>query len=226
MSKNFNVALEQASCTEFSWLDTFENPYIDYVFPKEFEDKMQEICKQPEYTYISFGSHRFRKKIVLILIATLALLISGCAIARYYVHWSETQNDDYGTLDVEFEIDENLPNINVDFTYPSIPNGYTVLEKTKNKRVLMIQYQNPANEIISYSQEIGLSGMGSVSINNDTEIFKEVTINGHKGYYSQNDNVNTYVWTDGYCLYTLQGTCSQEILLKITESIKLMEKES
>ena len=38
---------------------------------------------------------------------------------------------------------------------------------------------------------------------------------------TKNENVNTYVWTDGYCLYTLQGTCSQEILLEITKSINL-----
>lgn len=219
MSKNFNTALKQALYTEFSWLDNFENPYSDYTFSNEFEDKMQEIFKQSEYTYISVGSHRFRKKIVLILIVTLALLISGCAITHYYVQWTETQNDDYGTLDVNFEIDKNLSEISIDFIYPSIPDDYNELEKIKSTRALMLQYQNSQGEIISYSQEIGLDGMGSVSINNETEIFEEVSINGFKGYYSKKDNVNTYIWTDGYCLYTLQGTCSQDILFEITESI-------
>lgn len=180
---------------------------------------MQEIVNQSKYAYLGMSCHRFRKKFILILIATLALLISGCAIAHYYIQWNEIQNDDYGTLDVEFEIDENLPDIDVDFIYPSIPSGYNELEKTNTTRVLMLQYQNNQGEIISYSQEIGLAGMGSISINNETEMFEEVTINGFKGYYSKNDNVNTYIWTDGYCLYTLQGTCSKETLLKIIESI-------
>lgn len=219
MSKYFNEALKQASYTEFSWIDTFENPYNDYVFSKEFEDRMQEIVNQSKYAYLGMSGHRFRKKFILILIATLALLISGYAIAHYYIQWNEIQNDDYGTLDVEFEIDENLPDIDVDFIYPSIPSGYNELEKTNTTRVLMLQYQNNQGEIISYSQEIGLAGMGSISINNETEMFEEVPINGFKGYYSKNDNVNTYIWTDGYCLYTLQRTCSKETLLKTIESI-------
>lgn len=219
MNNNFITALKQASCTEFSWLDTFENPYNDYAFSNEFEDKMKEIIKQSEHTYISIGSHQFRKKIVLILIATLALIISGFAFAHYYIQWNETQNDDYGTLDIDFEIDENLPGTTIDFIYPSIPKGYNELEKINSTRLLMIQYKNSQNDIISYSQEIGLDGLGSVSINNDTEIFEEVAINGFKGYHSKNDNVNTYIWTDGYCLYTLQGTCPQDILIEITKSI-------
>lgn len=32
--------------------------------------------------------------------------------------------------------------------------------------------------------------------------------------------------TDGYCSYTLQETCSQDVLIEITKSIKLTEKKS
>ena len=223
MSNNFNNALHQASCDEFAWLDTFKNPYDNHIFSKEFEDRMHDICHQPEYSYVSIGSHRLRKKFVLILVAILAILISGCAIAHYYIVWTETQNDDYGTLDVEFEVDEKLPQIGINLIYPLVPKDYKEFDINKNESTLMIEYRNTSNEIIIYSQRIGFDGMGSVSINNETPVFEEVTINGYKGYHSENDGVNFYIWSDGYCLYSLQGTCSNDTLLEIIKSIKISE---
>ena len=147
---------------------------------------------------------------------------SGCAIAHYYIHWDETQNDNYGTLDVEFEVDENLPEKDTSLIYPSIPDDYSKFDAISDEDTLMIEYRNASNDIIIYTQNIGIENM-SLSINNETSVFKEVTLNGHKGYHSEHEGVNTYTWTDGYCLYSLQGTCSNDTLLEIIKSIKLSE---
>ena len=225
MSNNFNNALKQALNKEFCWLDSFENPYNDYVFSDSFEKSMKSICQQSEYTYVNIGSHKIRKRVILILVAMMALIISGCAIAHYYIHWNEAQNNNHGTLDVEFEVKGDLPQIQVELIYPEVPSDYKAYDKTLSSRTLMVEYRNTAGEIIIYSQQIGLDGMGSVSINNETDVFEEVTINGYKGYHSElyAYNNNHYIWTDGYCLYSLQGTCSNDTLLEIIESIKLPE---
>ena len=223
MSNNLNLALNQALNDEFCWLDSFENPDADYLFSDEFENKMQNLCNPPQNDYLEARNPKFRKKLILILVASLALIISGCAVAHYYVHWSETQNDDYGTLDVEFEIHGDIPVANVQFITPEVPSQFTEHEKQETTRTIILEYRNVTNEAIIYSQQIGLDGMGSVSINNETDVFEETTINGHKGYQSKNDGVNFYIWSDGYCLYTLQGTCSNDVLLEIIKSIKLTD---
>lgn len=225
MSNNFNNALKQALNKEFCWLDSFENPYDDYVFSDSFENNMKGICQQPEYTYMNIGSHKIRKRVILILVAMMALVISGCAIAHYYIHCNEAQNDNYGTLDVEFEIKGNLPEIQVELIFPEVPPNYKIYDETIYSDCMAIEYRNTAGEIIIYSQQIGLDEMGSVSINNETDVFEEVTINGYKGYHSElyAYNNNHYTWTDGYCLYSLQGTCSNDTLLEIIKSIKLPE---
>lgn len=220
MNNNFNTALEQALCDEFDWLDSFDNPYKNYVFSESFENNMKGILGQSEYAYFNIRNLYIRKRMFLILVAALALLITGCAIAHYYITWNETQNDNYGTLDVEFEIDENLPEIDIYFVEPQIPNDYMEADRQQGTTALLLEFNNPDGYIINYSQQTNLAGMGSVSINNETTIFEEITINGYKCYHSEHEGVNMYVWTDGYCLYTLQGTCPNDVLLNVLESIR------
>lgn len=223
MNNNLNTALAQALEKEFEYLDNFNNPYEHYKFSEEFNEKIKNICAQSEYKYVSIDNRQIRKKMVIILIAALALLITGCGIAvHHYINWIEEQNDEYGTLDVWFEIDENLPERDIEFIYPDIPDEYKEVDKIENSVVFMIDFENSSGEVISFCQQIGLENMG-LSINNETEAFEEITVNGYKGYYSEGDGQIDYVWTDGYCLYTLQGTCSNEILWEITKSIKLPE---
>ncbi|MBR6529689.1 MAG: DUF4367 domain-containing protein [Firmicutes bacterium] len=220
MSNNLYLALNQASYNEFNWLESFENPYKNHKFSQGFERKMLDICQSVEYDHVGVGNPKFRKKLVLILVALLALIISSCAIAHYYINWAESQNDNHGTLDVEFDVDGTLPVIDVHLIYPSIPDGYKESDVVKDNDTFMIEYKNDFGVSIIYTQEIGVQNL-SVSINNETTIFEEITINGYKGYHSEHEGVNMYVWIDGYCLYTLQGTCPNEALLEIIESIQL-----
>ncbi len=67
--------------------------------------------------------------------------------------------------------------------------------------------QQPPAVIKVYSQDSDIDNM-SLSIDNEDADFKELTINGHKGYYYEKEGLNAFFWTDGVYFYTLQGICS------------------
>ncbi len=73
-------------------------------------------------------------------------------------------------------------------------------------------------ELIVYSQDGDIDNM-SLSIDNEDADFKELTINGHKGYSYEKEGLNALFRTDGVYFYTLQETCSMSILKNMGKSL-------
>ena len=201
MSKNFDTALELALKHEFSWLDHFENPYADYEFSSHFENSIKEIIPKAEFTYISVGKRRVRKALLAAVVALLAIAITGCAVAVYYiVEWYEEQNDKQGTLDVTFELNDKQESNQTNISFPTTPIGYTISEQYNDDFSCIIIYSDSLNNQIIYS-------------------FKEISINGEKGYSSFKDGINALYWADNTRFYQLQGTCNLDILLTMAASM-------
>lgn len=219
MNKNFNSALEIALTSEFSWLDDFKNPYSEHQFSSQFESNMKAIIPKSEFTYVSAGRRRIRKTMLAVLIALLALAITGCAVAVHYiVEWHETQNDVQGTLDVTFELDKNQPPDSISMTLPTTPTGYSILEEFNDDSSCIIIYSDSLENQIIYSQRDNIENMG-ISIDNEDATFKEITIHGYKGYRSSKDGVNALYWASGTHFYELQGTCDMNVLWQMAESM-------
>lgn len=219
MSKNFENAMENAIKKEFSWLDKFENPYLEYKFSQNFEYNMRKIIPKAEFTYVSVGNKRIRKTLLVAIIALMAVIITGCvATVHYVVTWNESQNDEQGTLDVTFEVNaENNSKVD-NVSIPETPAGYTITEQSKDDIFCDISYEDSKNNQIIFSACKSIETMG-LSIDNEDADFKETTINGYKGYTYYKDGLSAIFWTDSAYFYTLQGTCDMSILLKMTESM-------
>lgn len=219
MSKNFDTALELALKHEFSWLDHFENPYADYEFSSHFENSIKEIFPKAEFTYISVGKRRVRKALLAAVVALLAIAITGCAVAVYYiVEWYEEQNDKQGTLDVTFELNDKQESNQTNISFPTTPIGYTISEQYNDDFSCIIIYSDSLNNQIIYSHSNDIENL-SVSIDNETADFKEISINGEKGYSSFKDGINALYWADNTRFYQLQGTCNLDILLTMAASM-------
>lgn len=219
MNNNFNIALENALTSEFSWLDDFENPYSEYQFSPQFESSMKTIIPKSEFTYISIGMKRIRKTMLAALIALLALAITGCAVAVHYiVEWHEEQNSKQGTLDVTFELDESQASDSIDTTLPTTPAGYTISEEYNDNSSCIIVYSDSRGNQIIYSHRNNIENM-DLSIDNEDAVFKDTTINGYKGYTSSKDGTNALYWAKGTYFYELQGTCNMDTLWQMAESM-------
>lgn len=219
MNKNFNSALEMALTNEFSWLDDLENPYSEYQFSSQFESSMKTIIPKAEFAYVSVGKKRIKKTVLAVLIALLALAITGCTVAVHYiVEWHETQNNVQGTLDVTFELDKNQSPNSISMTLPTPPTGYSILEEFNDNSSCIIIYSDSLENQIIYSHCNNIENM-NLSIDNEDAVFEEVTINGCKGYSSYKDGVNALYWASGTCFYELQGTCDMNMLWQMAESM-------
>ena len=58
-----------------------------------------------------------------------------------------------------------------------------------------------------------------MGLDNEDADFREITINGHKGYaYSKLGN-NAITWSDGIYLYNIIGTADMKTIEKMAQSI-------
>ena len=207
-------ALAEAMAEEYDWVPEPETIEYTHAFSPDFEKKMEAAACAAERSYVSVGHHRIRRAVAAALIAALILAMTAGAVAiqRILVTWNETQNDEAGTLDVTFDVDD--PNGQTgEFRYmkPQTPEGYEVVREEKGIKNYSIEYSNNNGKIIMYFQSGGVENRG-VSLDNEAADFYEIQINGYKGYaYSKNGNV-ALSWTDGISMYYITGNCDIEVL--------------
>lgn len=224
MNRQYDDAIRHAFDEEFAWLDDFKNPYENHIFSDGFEAQIKQIARRADYRYVSIGRRRIRRLFVALI--ALMLFAATCYAAvkavpketstEPKIQWNETQNDLYGTLDVTFDTEGDLPPVSLD---PKTPAGYTIDDILEDEFTLFILYSNNDGDLILYSRDHGIEN-ASYGIDNEDADFREVSINGFKGYSSYKEGRNHLFWTDGTDFYMLQGTCSMDVLWDMAATMK------
>lgn len=215
----FREIVREAMKEEYKWVPQPEELDYDYTFSKEFEKKMQQMIRENTMHYIRIGKHAFRKMTVVIVASVLMLALVACGI-YLSINWNETQNDEQGTLDITFDIDD--PNgVRGEFEHkrPEIPEGFKIAKENEYPFILEIEYENDKGNIIDYLQNGNIDSMG-LSIDNDDKGFSEISVNGYKGYARTTGTSPYMMWSDGSYLYYLSGDVSYELLEEMAASIK------
>ena len=216
-------ALAEAMAEEYGWVPEPEMLAAEHKFSSEFEKRMKKIFQSAEYRYVGIGRRRIRRAAALALIVALLLAMTAGAVAiqRILVTWNETQNEEAGTLDVTFSVED--PNgLAGEFRYrkPDTPAGYEIVREEKySETEYEIEYQDKNENVIFYWQSGNVETM-QVGFDNEDAEFHEVTVNGYKGYsYSKSGN-NALYWVDGVSLFGIIGTCDMDLIWEMAESIK------
>lgn len=212
-------ALAEAMEEEYAWTADMEKLEHGHVFSLDFEKNIQAAVRFADHSYVSIGRRRVRRAVAVALIAVLILAMTAGAVAiqRILVTWNETQNDEAGTLDVTFDVDD--PNGQAEefrFMKPRTPEGYEVVREEKGVNNYSIEYANNDGKIILYFQSGSVENR-DVSLDNEDSNFNEIQVNGYKGYaYSKNGNV-ALSWTDGIYMYYITGNCDIKVLYAMVE---------
>lgn len=215
----FREIVREAMKEEYKWVPQPEELDYEYTFSKEFEKKMQQMIRKNTMHYIRIGKHAFRKMTVVIVASVLMLALVACGI-YLSINWNETQNDEQGTLDITFDIDD--PNgVRGEFEHkrPEIPEGFKIAKENEYPFILEIEYENDKGNIIDYLQNGNIDSMG-LSIDNDDKGFSKISVNGYKGYARTTGTSPYMMWSDGSYLYYLSGDVSYELLEEMAASIK------
>lgn len=224
MNRQYDDAIRHAFDEEFAWLDDFKNPYENHIFSDGFEAQIKQIARRADYRYVSIGRRRIRRLFVA-LIARMLFAITCYAAVKAVpketstepkIQWNETQNDLYGTLDVTFDTEGELPPVSLD---PQIPDGYSIDKEYNDEAAFGFECSDKNGHLILYIRSYGIAN-STVGIDNEDADFREVSINGFKGYSYRKEGINALFWTDGTDFYMLQGTCSMDVLWDMAATMK------
>lgn len=226
MNEVLRQAAQAAVSKQYAWVPDPEKLDYEYVLSRSFEKKLKKrirkTLKEENPDYIHVGRFRMRRAVAVALIVALIMVMTACAVAvqRIIAYWNETQNEESGTLDVTFDIDDpNGLSKEFQFVRPETPDGYEIMhEETFSNAEYEIEYRDVGKNVIYYSQSDNVDTM-SIGIDNEDADFKEEDINGNKGYTYSKKGYNALIWTDGVALYQLSGTCTMDILWNMALSI-------
>lgn len=224
MNRQYDDAIRHAFDEEFAWLDDFKNPYENHIFSDGFEAQIKQIARRADYRYVSIGRRRVRRLFVALI--ALMLFAATCYAAvkavpketspEPKIQWNETQNDLHGMLDITFDISGERPPVELN---PQVPKGYTVTDEYKDDFTYLFECTDNNNHRILYQRDYDIAN-ASYGIDNEDADFREVTINGFKGYSYRKEGINALFWTDGTDFYMLQGTCSMDVLWDMAATMK------
>lgn len=216
--------LREAMELDYAWIDQIDPADLNHEFSLEFEDRIKRIAKMAGHKYVSVGRHHIRRALLIAIVAIMMLGLVACAVVltKPDIIWNETQNDASGTLDITFDIeypeDTEIPT-EFECIKPKKPLGYKITQNAQiSSFTYQISYKNSKGKVIYYTQKGNISSIG-LALDNEDADFREITINGHKGYaYSKLGN-NAITWSDGIYLYDIGGTCDMETIEKMAQSI-------
>ena len=125
-----------------------------------------------------------------------------------------SNSEDYGDATVDWT-NSYVP------TY--IPEGFALIEEDWTASMKTVTFENK-DEGLYFTFDEYLPG-NAVNIDTEnTEVMRQVLIDGHLGNLSVKDSITSIVWKLSDRLFLIQGTISAEEALKIAESVAFYEE--
>lgn len=222
MENRVHQIIEDALLLDFAETDAFDPETYDYAFSGEFTEQMRRIFVMADRQYVSVGRRRIRRAAALALAAALIMVTAACGVAvtKPLVKWLTSENEEQGTMDVTFEV-EDPDGLTKEFRHikPETPEGYRIVQEDKDNMSYYIEYEGEDGTVIYYTQSGAIESM-DLSIDSENSNLQEVRINGYHGYSSFKYSTYSLIWSDGVYLFDLAGTCNTNILDKMAMTVE------
>lgn len=222
MENRVHQIIEDALLLDFAETDAFDPETYDYAFSREFTERMRRIFVMADRQYVSVGRRRIRRAVALALAAALIMVTAACGVAvtKPLVKWLTSENEEQGTMDVTFEV-EDPDGLTKEFRHikPETPEGYRIVQEDKDNMSYYIEYEGEDGTVIYYTQSGAIESM-DLSIDSENSNLQEVRINGYHGYSSFKYSTYSLIWSDGVYLFDLAGTCNTNILDKMAMTVE------
>lgn len=201
----------------------------EHNFSPEFEKKL----KRKAALYFRNGEYvgesgRYRSLLVrraLAVACALVLLVgiafNAEAIGDFIARWVVDPGS--ASTHISFDVPDGVevPEIIEErYVLSQIPEGYKQINDSVTPRLVSVDYEDAEGNTFSFTQA-SYSGF-HVTLDTENAEFKELRINGYKGYYLiKGDSVNL-IWENGkYCFALRSSSCIQlEELISIAETIE------
>ncbi len=192
------------------WTSSLPLEFEEIKFSKQHEKRMRILfdkMRRDKY-------HRFTKKVTISLIA--AILIVSMTITAFAVPASRDfiihKFFDHSTYTVVNGEHNEVGEITIRY----VPEGFEIIDQYKDEKVSYIEYQD-ANE--DWFQVRKMSLTLKTDIDTESYNYKNIFYNNKLYISYQNDSSKAFIWNDRKYEYTITGNVSNDLLLKIADSI-------
>ena len=209
---------------EFARLPS-EDEIGEHHFSPEFEQKMEALLTRGIRPY----RRRTAGKRVAVLAAVIALLaacmLSVGAVRESIVSFFTEVYEEFTAIIFEqpeesVQTDAAVSIDEIEITY--IPEGFEVNQQNRSAEKLSVEYtDNEVGYIIVDQRLLGEDGIG---LNTEDVEYQIVEVNGQRGVFYENRGYATLMWNDAKQYFIVSGNINKEEIIKIAESIKIIEK--
>ena len=218
MEQKLKEALQAYYDQELSNLPSEEELAAKQQFSPEFERKMERIKKLSRRNYVSIAHLTVRRSSVaaILVIVLLASSMSVEAIRTPIVKFLLEGYETFSRI-IFPPVAPTSEDSTFEYIMPAIPDDYSVVSEIKLDGFYNVELQSVDGENIRYSKQ----RLDSLTMDIDTEgiTTEAIVINGFDGLRYSNKDVNNLIWNDGFCVFSLSGTCDFSLLEEMSKNI-------
>lgn len=165
----------------------------------------------------TFGRYAVTVCAVIIVFFSISV-VSVDALRIKFLDWLTNIHSTHTTYNDSY-------NINDVISPGYLPDGYSLQSYNKEDTLTTQKFVNGKGSSISISISTSITTPSNVVINTDNESTSSefIDVNGNTAVYTQKDEISSLMWIDGntsYLITTSDNTISEDILVKIAQSLK------
>lgn len=165
----------------------------------------------------TFGRYAVTVCAVIIVFFSISV-VSVDALRIKFLDWLTNIHSTHTTYNDSY-------NINDVISPGYLPDGYNLQLYSRDDTLTTQKFVNGKGSSISISISTSITNSSNVVINTDNEsTYSEfIDVNGNTAVYTQKDEISSLMWIDGntsYLITTSDNTISEDILVKIAQSLK------
>lgn len=213
--ENLKLALEAVYLNELDGLPSEAELEAQVNLSPAFERRMKKLLHSQSF-FIP-GRRVKRMLLVAIIAALMASTMSVQAIREPIMNFFLEVHE--RCTDIIFQITEDEPIEEYEFSIPEPPEGYVETNREEHKAQVKTEYSTNDGDYLRYTQ-YRLNGT-TLSVDTEDASVDMDQIQGCNVFLYSNKGFNSIVWSDGIFGYKLNGTCDVVELRSIAEKIMI-----
>ncbi len=181
----------------------------------ETEQRMERLFNRQKHFYYSFintAAKRVACVLAAVLLAVTVTTVSVEALREGFIHFVVDVFD--GGSSVEMP---GTPSNQAAKKLSRIPNGYTLVSKTENEQTMICLYEGANHQNFQFSYHPKGTNITVYTENTDC---RNVTVGKkHEGILFENCGERFLIFNDGYHMYAIIGTLSEEETLALADTL-------
>lgn len=222
-------------------LEDYNSVSNDIAFSEKSKQRLiKRLMKEKEYIEnhkIYRPVKEFFKRLAIAILVAVTLLFTACMciepireatweiVTKWYDNYISIETfeviEPIPTNNIAINLDSPLPTTILEHKEPALPEGFEQYVMLDLPQQYYVEYENQ-NVVLEYRQTL-LENYKLLISNNNT-IMTDIEINGNSGksttFVTGSVVVNTVFWHDGKYCYYISGNESQELIIKLAQTIQ------